>query len=73
MEIIYIRLLEEGIEVWRPVQATKKLNSGHYYIEDYPVNNVPDGEIWEFLPGTSILIEESFSEGKLIKKAIRKV
>ena len=43
---IFVALLEEGVDCWRPV-AAEDLGSGLYRI----VGSVPDGEIWEYQPG----------------------
>ena len=45
-EIIYVRLIDEGIEVSRPVSA-QEISAGHFRIE----GSIPDGENWEFVPG----------------------
>jgi len=59
--IIYVRLLNEGTEVFRPVSATRialdifKLdNEDSYDSED---------EEWEFLPGSQVCVEERMLEG----------
>lgn len=46
MPTIYVSLLNEGVVVWRPVEATK-LAAETYRIE----GEVPEGEEWEFAPG----------------------
>jgi hypothetical protein len=40
---IYVRLLEEGVEVWRPVTATR-VGGSMYRI----VGDTPAGESWEY-------------------------
>ena len=51
METIYVKLLDEGTDCWRPVKAMK-------VGEDlYQLNGaVPTDEIWEFLPGTVVRV-----------------
>ena len=44
-ETIYMYLPDEGVEVWRPVQAGK-LGDDVYHV----VGPAPDGEVWEFRP-----------------------
>lgn len=53
--IIYIRLLGEGTEVFRPVSA---FNVGEciYVISDLETSD-QDDEIWEFEPGTTVAVE----------------
>lgn len=53
---IYIKLLEEGTDVWRP---TLGRNLGNELFEvlaapDYD----PEDEIWEFLPGSIVKTEK---------------
>jgi hypothetical protein len=47
-EAIYVALLDEGMEVWRPVEAFHERDS-IYRISDA---ESPDDEIWEFPPGS---------------------
>jgi hypothetical protein len=50
--VIYVRLLGEGTEVFRPVQALE-LGNGLFRLEatsDYD----PEDEIWEFVPGSDV-------------------
>jgi len=52
-EVIYVRLLDEGTEVWRPVNA-KQLAMDLYCIEE---ETVPSEENWEFRPGTVVRVK----------------
>ena len=47
METIYVKLLDEGTSVWRPVSALKD-SAGAYTIADS--EKVPADEVWEFTP-----------------------
>jgi hypothetical protein len=59
MATIYMPLLDEGVDVWRPVKATK-LTTDTYRIE----GPIPDDEEWAFAPGSVVRCErKSFSEG----------
>jgi hypothetical protein len=49
---IYVALLDEGVDVWRPVEA-EELGSGRYLI----LGQVPEDERWEFPPGTIVRVE----------------
>jgi len=52
---VYVKLLNEGIDVWRPVPA-EDLAQRRYRL--LPTDNYdPDDEIWEFLPGTIAICE----------------
>ena len=43
-QTIYMRLLDEGVDVWRPVQAIEQA-PGIFVICEQPV---PDDEHWQF-------------------------
>ena len=68
--IIYIKLLNEGTDVYRPVSA--------FHIQDqiYELGGADiydsDDEVWEFLPGTFVLVEERVMEGEIASVAITK-
>jgi hypothetical protein len=49
---IYVALLVERVDVWRPVEA-KELGSRRYLI----LGPVPDDETWEFPPGSIVGVE----------------
>jgi hypothetical protein len=46
---VFVALLEEGTDVWRPVQA-RPLGSGEFEL----LGIVPTGETWQFPPGTLV-------------------
>jgi hypothetical protein len=59
--LVYVRLLDEGVDVWRPVTAEV---TGHccYKITD----DQQDDERWEFEPGMSVRCQERrFEDGTL--------
>ena len=62
---IYVRLLGEGTDVFRPAQALD-LGSGKFQIEtisDYD----PESEDWEFPPGTQVEAEiRAFATGRFL-------
>jgi len=52
---VYVKLLEEGTNTWRPVPA-EDLGQRRYRLlptDDYD----PENEAWEFLPGTVAICE----------------
>lgn len=51
-ERIYVRLLNEGLDVWRPAPAWKI--GQRTYIVLRPETYEPDDEQWEFLPGSAV-------------------
>ena len=59
-ETIYILLLNEGVDVWRPVQGIRK-NDDVFLI---PVDcEIPEYEEWEFTPGTLVKCREKIFSG----------
>src|SRR5215469_16163556 len=50
--VIYVRLLDEGTDVWRPVRATA-LPDGTFLLLE-PNGYDPDAEKWEFPPLTKV-------------------
>jgi len=58
METIYVALLDEGVDVWRPVEAQRE---GDLY---RIVGVVPETEKWVFSPGSLVRCEQrELSEG----------
>ncbi|KAA8476152.1 hypothetical protein BDE36_2612 [Arcticibacter tournemirensis] len=60
--VIYVKLLEEGTTVFRPVPAVKVMGNV-YRIESEDSYN-PENETWEFLPGSLAKVTEVFFGGK---------
>lgn len=56
MTTIYIRLLDEGTEVFRPTEA-KVLAGNRFKVLPTPDYD-PDDERWEFLPGSVVCSEK---------------
>ena len=52
---IYVYLLDEGTDVWRPVQA-EKLSENTFRIVSQ--NNDPENEKWQFSTGDIVKCEE---------------
>jgi hypothetical protein len=58
--VVYVKLLEEGVECWRPVEA-ERLTSGDYVVVG---SNESDGdEIWEFSSGAVVRCEHRMLSG----------
>jgi hypothetical protein len=66
---IYVSLLDEGIDVWRPVLA-EHVRENVYRIAD---QRQPDDEVWEFLPGALVLCKQIELEEGPVLAAIRAV
>ncbi len=52
-EQIYVALLDEGIDVWRPVEA-ERLGPDVFRV----TGAIPDGEVWAFQPGEVVRCQE---------------
>ncbi len=59
LEIIYVQLLDEGTDVWRPVEATR-LAENVYTI----LGVIPDDEAWAFPPGSRVRCEPRRTQGE---------
>ncbi len=62
--IVYVKLLNEGTEVWRPASAIS-IGNGCYKLTGTDIFD-PEDEEWEFLPGNHVKTITKESEGKLI-------
>jgi len=50
---VHVRLLNEGTDVWRPVEATR-FSATTFQLSDDPV---PEDEEWSFQPGDVVVAE----------------
>jgi hypothetical protein len=66
---IYIRLLGEGTRVYRPVPACQ-IENNLYEVGGFQIYDSED-EIWEFTPGTYVLVEEQNLDGENVLVAIQ--
>lgn len=51
---VFVSLIDEGVEVWRPVRATR-LRGGIYRIVEQPYDR--ELETWQFEPGDTVVCE----------------
>ncbi len=56
---IFVRLVDEGVDVWRPVPA-RRLSEATYQLSDAPA---PDDEAWSFQPGDIVVAEHRLLDG----------
>lgn len=63
---VYVKLLDEGTDVWGPVQA-RHLFGQRFLIEGRPEDN----ETWEFQSGATVICERRELSGGLCEVAIR--
>jgi len=66
-ETVYVTLLDEGVDVWRPVLA-RRLEGNAFAIIDQPYDR--DDERWQFEPGARVVCEERVLEGTPVTVAI---
>jgi hypothetical protein len=52
-ETVYVELLDEGVDVWRPVEAEREDD----YVMRLP-DHSPEGEQWAFPPGSRVRCEQ---------------
>ncbi len=71
IEIIYIALLNEAVDVWRPVEAVQ---IEKYMYQITAVNENPDDEQWQFTTGDTVLCREKhFQNGSRGLIAVKKI
>jgi hypothetical protein len=70
-EELYVALLDEGIDVWRPTQA-EKLPDGSYKLLPTPDYD-PEDEKWEFPPGSQVIAERKQLSSGNVLTAVRLV
>ena len=59
---VYVALLDEGTEVWRPV-AVEQVGPGLFCL----LGPVPEGERWQFQPGQVVRCEgRAFAGGRAL-------
>ncbi len=59
LQRIYMPLLDEAVESWRPVQA-KKIGPELYVV----IDAVPEDEVWAFQPGETVSCRDQvFDDG----------
>ena len=68
IQTIFVALLDEGTDVWRPVDA-EPLPMGQFRI--LPGTDDANGELWEFAPGEIVICEERSLSGGPALIAIR--
>lgn len=69
-ENIYVRLLEEGTEVYRPVPALVTQGRNVALLLE-PSGYDPEDEIFEFKPGEKVHFEYKQISGKRLRVAVR--
>ena len=64
---VHVRLLEEEIDVWRPV-AAERLSDSTFQLSDTPT---PEDEVWSFQPGDVVVAQHrgGLPDGPLIAVA----
>ena len=68
---IYIQLLNEGTKVYRSVPAYE-IEKNVYKIGGYEIYDHED-EVWEFSPGTIVIVEKQNLEGETVFVAVEKL
>ena len=65
--VVYVRLVDDDIDVWVPAQAEQQLGDT-YRIVDQPYDH--ETETWEFLPGESVVCSWVVLEGRRVLAAV---
>ena len=69
-EKVYVQLLDEGTVVWRPTTATRV--GYDRLLLHAPQDYDPEYEMWEFLPGETVICESRILNGVTELVAIRR-
>lgn len=64
---IYVLLLDEGLDVWRPVRAIEISPACFKIIES---ESQESGEIWQFNEGQEVLVENRLLDGEEVLVAV---
>jgi hypothetical protein len=67
---VYVRLLGEGTEVFRPVPA-QVVGDSAYLLGGEDIFD-PDDEAWEFPPGTTVKVQSRMLSGGTVLVAVAK-
>jgi hypothetical protein len=63
---VHVRLLDEGVDVWRPVPA--QAISEHVF--QLSADPAPADEQWAFSPGDRVVAERRSAEGRVVMVAV---
>lgn len=63
---IHVRLLDEAVDVWRPVPACA-ISEHVYRLASTPA---PLDETWAFRPGEEVVVERRLTEGRSVMVAV---
>ncbi len=63
-DLVYVRLADEGTDVWRPVPALR-LSEATFRLSDAPT---PEEELWSFQPGDIVVAEHRLENGVASKE-----
>ena len=71
METVFVRLLDEGTDVMRPVQA-ERIRPGIFRLFK-PTDYDPEYETWEFVPGSLVRCEIRHIKNEVILAVVEMV
>ena len=66
---VYVHLLDESVEVWRPVQTEHVIDSAYRILDQ----RIPPDESWEFVVGDVVRCESQVLDGDAVLVAVEKV
>jgi hypothetical protein len=69
-ETIYVYLLDEGVDCWRPVDAAREGENQYRIVS---ANRDPSDEQWEFVSGDLVVCERRTLSGSEALVAVRRV
>lgn len=66
---IYVALLDEGVEVWRPVAAERNADASYRILGSG--DHAPSVESWQFPPGSVVVCEPRQTSAGSVLAAVR--
>lgn len=69
IRIIHVRLLNKSVKVWRPIVGARQDQDIFRIVEQ----DIPHGEIWEFVPGQTVFVKTVKCEGEEFLGAIHQL
>ncbi|MBX9770726.1 MAG: hypothetical protein K2X29_05115 [Candidatus Obscuribacterales bacterium] len=70
-DTVYVQLLNEGTTVYRPVRPSR-IADYIFELGGYEIYK-PEYEEWEFLPGSTVVVEEQIRDSEKILVAIKMI
>ncbi len=68
-QIVYVKLMDEGIDVWRPVESSLVAEPNIFRLAN--TDSSTEGGTWEFRPGSLVEVEMKTINDEELPVAVR--